>query len=62
MSFFKKLFSTKKEKIPSATDSINNLRETENLLHKKQEHLEKQLEDELEIAKKNASTNKRSKF
>jgi len=60
MSFFKNLFGGKKaEPAPSTSDSILKLRETENLLLKKQEYLEQKLEEELQIAKANASTNKR---
>jgi hypothetical protein len=57
------MFSSKKEeKAPSTTDSIQKLRETENMLLKKQEFLEQKLEQELDIAKKNASTNKRGEL
>lgn len=60
MSFFSKIFSSKKaEPTPTTSESIQKLRDTENMLLKKQEFLEQKLEQELEIAKKNASTNKR---
>lgn len=62
MSFFKNLFGGKKaEPAPSTSDSIQKLRETENMLFKKQEFLEQKLEQELKIAKENASSNKRGK-
>lgn len=60
MSFFKNLFGGKKaETGPTASESIQKLRETENIMLKKQEFLEQKLEQELKIAKENASTNKR---
>lgn len=61
MSFFKNIFGGKKaEPTPSTSDSIQKLRDTENMLIKKQEFLEQKLEDELKIAKENATSNKRS--
>ena len=63
MSFFKNLFGGKKEEpAPSTSESIQKLRDTENLLFKKQENLEQKVLEEHELAKKNASTNKRSKY
>ncbi|CAG9799353.1 unnamed protein product [Chironomus riparius] len=60
MSFFKNLFGAKKqEPAPSTSESIQKLRDTENMLLKKQEFFEQKVEQELEIAKKNASANKR---
>ncbi|CRL03481.1 CLUMA_CG016503, isoform A [Clunio marinus] len=60
MSFFKNLFGGKKaDPAPTTSDSIQKLRETENMLLKKQEFLETKLEAELKIAKENASSNKR---
>lgn len=62
MSFFKNLFGGKKaEAAPSTSESIQKLRDTENMLFKKQEFLEQKLEQELKIAKENASSNKRGK-
>lgn len=62
MSFFTKMFSSKKaEPVVTTSESIQKLRDTENMLLKKQEFLEQKLEQELDIAKKNASTNKRGK-
>lgn len=40
-------------------DAIQKLRETENMLQKKQEFLEKKIEQELDTAKKNGTKNKR---
>lgn len=62
MSFFGKLFGGKKEeKGPSTEDAIQKLRSTEEMLIKKQEFLEKKIEQEVAIAKKNGTTNKRGK-
>lgn len=59
MSFFGKLFGGKKEEAPSTSDAIQKLRETQDLLTKKQEYLEKQIDDCILVARKNASKNKR---
>ncbi|XP_030759539.1 charged multivesicular body protein 4c [Sitophilus oryzae] len=59
MSFFGKIFGGKKEEAPSTSDAIQKLRETQDLLTKKQEYLEKQIDDLLLVARKNASKNKR---
>lgn len=60
MSFFKNIFGGKKaEPAPTTSESIQKLRDTENMLLKKQEFLEQKLEAELKIAKENASSNKR---
>lgn len=40
-------------------EAIQNLRETENMLIKKQEFLEKKIEQEIDTAKKNGTKNKR---
>ncbi|VVC41999.1 Snf7 family [Cinara cedri] len=61
MSFLGKLFGGKKEeKGPSTEDAIQKLRTTEEMLIKKQEFLEKKIEQEVAIAKKNGTTNKRA--
>ncbi|XP_025425781.1 charged multivesicular body protein 4b [Sipha flava] len=61
MSFLGKLFGVKKEeKGPSTEDAIQKLRSTEEMLIKKQEFLEKKIEQEIAIAKKNGTTNKRA--
>lgn len=60
MSFFKDLFGGKKEeKGPTTGEAIQQLRETEDMLIKKQDFLEKKIEQEILTAKKNASKNKR---
>lgn len=59
MSFFGKMFGGKKEVAPSTGEAIQKLRETENMLIKKQEFLESKIEEELNTARKNASKNKR---
>lgn len=59
--FFSKMFGGKKETNISTADAIQKLRETENLLIRKQEYLEKKIEDELAKAKKNATKNKKGK-
>jgi len=62
MSFFGKMFGggKKGEKAPTTGEAIQKLRETEEMLLKKQDFLEKKIESELTIAKKNAKTNKRA--
>lgn len=53
------MFGKKEVQAPSTGEAIQKLRETENMLIKKQEFLEKKIEQELDVAKKNASKNKR---
>jgi len=61
MSFLGKLFGGKKDdKAPTTGEAIQKLRETEEMLIKKQEFLEKKIELEIETAKKNAVKNKRA--
>ena len=48
-----------KENCPSTNDAIQKLKDTEALLEKKQEFLEKKIDQEKEIARKNAQTSKR---
>ncbi|XKL69182.1 hypothetical protein PGB90_006951 [Kerria lacca] len=61
MSFFGKVFGGKKEeKGPTTAEAIMNLRETENMLLKKQEFLEKKIEYEISVAKANGTKNKRA--
>nr|ADO28296.1 charged multivesicular body protein 4c [Ictalurus furcatus] len=45
---------------PSPQEAIHKLRETEEMLNKKQEYLEKKIEQEIMIAKKNDTRNKRA--
>lgn len=60
MSFLGKLFGGKKdEKGPSTHEAIQKLRETEELLVKKQEFLEKKVEFEIQTARKHGTKNKR---
>lgn len=59
MSFFTKIFGGKKDEAPSTGAAIQKLRETEEMLNKKQAFLEKKIEQEILIAKQNAAKNKR---
>lgn len=63
MSFFGKVFGGKKEvAAPTTAESIQKLRETEEMLVKKQDFLETKIEQEILTAKKNGSKNKRGEF
>ena len=55
---FGKLFK-KKEESKTTAEAIQDLRQNEDMLLKKQEFLEKKIDSEIEIARKNAKTNKR---
>ena len=55
---FGKLFK-KKEESKTTAEAIQDLRQNEDMLLKKQEFLEKKIDSEVEIARKNAKTNKR---
>lgn len=60
MSFFGKIFGGKKEnESPTTGEAIQKLRETEDMLIKKQDFLEKKIDEYMRVAKKNASKNKR---
>ncbi|KAK3581217.1 hypothetical protein CHS0354_024760 [Potamilus streckersoni] len=62
MSFFAKVFGSGKSKDgkgPTPQEAIQRLREIEEMLNKKSEFLEKKVEQELTIAKKNGTKNKR---
>jgi len=60
MSLIAKLFgSSKDKKAPSPQEAIQRLREIEEMLNKKNEYLEKKIDEELHTAKKNAAKNKR---
>lgn len=62
MSFFGKMFGGKKaEPQPTTGEAIQKLRETENMLIKKQDFLEKKIDLELDTARKNGTKNKRGK-
>uniref|UniRef100_A0A1A7Y5W2 Charged multivesicular body protein 4B n=1 Tax=Iconisemion striatum TaxID=60296 RepID=A0A1A7Y5W2_9TELE len=62
MSFLAKFFGTggKGGKPPTPQEAIQRLRETEEMLAKKQDFLEKKIEQELITAKKNGTKNKRA--
>lgn len=60
MSLISKIFgSGKKDKTPTPQEAIQRLRETEEMLQKKSDFLEKKVSQELQIAKKNGTKNKR---
>lgn len=61
MSLFGKIFGSGKkgEKAPSPQEAIQKLRETEEMLQKKSDFLEKKIDQELATAKKNGTKNKR---
>ncbi|VDL73828.1 unnamed protein product [Nippostrongylus brasiliensis] len=60
MSLFGKIFGGKKqEAAPSTQDAIQKLRETEEMLIKKQDFLEKKIKDEVATAVKHGTKNKR---
>ena len=60
MSVFGKLFGGKKgDKALTTGEAIQKLRETEEMLNKKQDFLEKKVDAETATARKNAKTNKR---
>lgn len=60
MSLLGKIFGGGKGgKGPSPQEAIQKLRETEEMLTKKQDFLEKKIEQELQVAKKNGTKNKR---
>ena len=60
MSFFGKIFAKSDKGVVSTGDAIQKLRETEDMLLKKQEFLESKINQEVATAKKNAKTNKRA--
>jgi Snf7. len=61
MSFFKNIFGKTEEKGPTTGEAIQKLRETEDMLIKKQEFLEKKIGEEINIARTNGTKNKRGK-
>ena len=62
MSLITKLFGGKKgEQALTPQEAIQKLRETEEMLTKKSDYLEKQIEQELTKAKQNSRKNKRGK-
>lgn len=58
MSLFNKMFA-KKEKPPTPQEAIQKIRDVEDLLGKKQQYLEKKIEDELNAAKRHGVKNKK---
>merc|ERR1712227_864824 len=60
MSGFAKLFGGGKNKQPTPQEAIQKLRETEDMLTKKADFLEKRIEQELASAKKHGTKNKRA--
>ena len=60
-SFFQRVFGSGKkgEKEPTPQEAIQRLRDIEEMLMKKSDFLEKKVESELGIAKKNGTKNKR---
>lgn len=56
------MFGGKKVVAPTTGEAIQQLRETENMLTKKQEFLEKKIELELDVARKNGTKNKRGTY
>ncbi|KAI5710381.1 charged multivesicular body protein 4c isoform X3 [Diaphorina citri] len=60
MSFFKNIFGKTEEKGPTTGEAIQKLRETEDMLIKKQEFLEKKIGEEINIARTNGTKNKRA--
>lgn len=60
MSFIKNLLAGgKKDKTPTPQEGIQRLREVEEMLMKKSDFLEKKIEAEIAIARKNGTKNKR---
>ena len=60
MSIFGKIFGGgKNEKAPTTGEAIQKLRDTEEMLIKKQDFLEKKIQSEISIAKQNGTKNKR---
>lgn len=63
MSFLSKVFGGKKgDKAPTTGEAIQKLRETEEMLIKKQEFLEKKIEQEISVARANGTKNKRGLY
>lgn len=59
MSLIAKMFGKKGDKAPTPQEAIQRLRETEEMLQKKSDFLEKKIEQEIAVAKKNGTKNKR---
>jgi len=63
MSIFNKIFgkSSNSEKAPTPQEAIQKLLEIEDLMRKRQDVLERKIDDELKTAKLNGTKNKRCK-
>lgn len=59
--FFKPGGSSKSRAAPSAQEALARLRETEEMLGKKQEYLENRIQRELALAKKHGTQNRRGR-
>jgi len=59
MSFLGKMFGKTGDKAPTPQDAIQRLTETEEMLQKKSDFLEKKIEQEIATARKNGTKNKR---
>ena len=62
MSFLAKMFGSKSGKEPTAEEAIQKLRDTEEMLQKRSDFFEKKVQNEIAIAKKHGTKNKRRKF
>ena len=63
MSLFTRIFGKNaKDKPPTPHEAIQRIREVEELLGKKSEFFEKKIEDELNIARKHGTKNKRCMY
>lgn len=63
MSLIAKIFgSGKGNKAPTTGEAIQKLRDTEEMLIKKQEFLEKKIEHEIKLARQHGTKNKRGKM
>lgn len=60
MSGLAKFFGGGKPKAPSREEAIMKLKDTQEMLEKKSEYLEKKIQDELSTAKKHGTKNKRA--
>jgi len=60
MSVISKIFGSGKkgEAVPSPSESVQRLRDVEEMLQKKSDFLEQKIEHEVSVAKKNSSKNK----
>ena len=61
MSLLERVFGKKGSKAPTPQEAIQRLRETEEMLQKKSDFLEKKIEQELGVARKNGTKNKRGR-